>query len=310
MRVSAISLAAYLIKVKDVSEHRFKVLSDVDGKDLFEFFFDELDSLKATANNNKLAQELLRVNDLRKKKRQLTGIIETGQYGRETILFDVNKKSVAHRRAISEAEMLPFYFLLEIPEGTDEGFLILQRTGAFGIRSTLSAALGDRFTKAHSDHRLRFYPAVSSEAIDKAFESRIENIRLLRFSISSDIAESVGLGHKELEGSMEIVIKARRGKSFPMPSKFRRVMTGNKDVRELVMLDDFQPDNVKVGVRVGRQIRTLNLGDVSKFRSYYDVSDKVKMLDSGFPSFESINAAAQTVVEEMKERIYGRAAAR
>ena len=81
--------------------------------------------------------KMLRVTQYAPRHRQIHGIIETGEYGYESTLFDVNTNSVSYLRSTTDAEMLPFYFLINIPSQLDEGILLLQRTGSHGIRDVL-----------------------------------------------------------------------------------------------------------------------------------------------------------------------------
>jgi hypothetical protein len=305
----SISLAAYAVKVWSVEEKQDKQVSRfADNADLLEFFDRFLSTVKSSTLHDKDFQQVLRVQKLKKEKRRIYGVIETGEYGQESTLWDVEKKSVAHERKTTEADMLPFYFLLDIPEGPDEAVLLLQRLGMFGIRQVLHQALDRKFQERFPDYRLRLNPLVEAKEIEKYTKGKIESIRFVHFGIPSDIAEAFDSGHKEIEGRVELVVHARRGSSLPLTDKLRQFLKGDKELGKLIALDDsgFEYENIKVKSRVGRTSRTVDLANLKHLRSYYDVTDSVRVdRGSGHPQFDSIHSIASDLADRLKDDLYG-----
>lgn len=303
-----ISLASYAIRVWNIDEREADPISNFsDDADLLDFLNAFFTGLKAKVVHNEKVRQVLRVKELKVDGRQISGIIETGEYGSESELWDVKKAAVAHNRKTTEADMLPFYFLVDLPEGPDEGLLILERRGMSGIRQLLYRAVSAEFEKKYKDHRLRFDPLVQSKEIAKYAKGKIESIRFVRFDIPKDISEAFGSGHREVKGRVELVVHAQRGKSLPLNDKLNRFLRGGTKVGELIALDEtnFEYQNIKMRSRVGRSSRTIDLAREKHLRSYHDISDTVQFdPKSGNPQFDSIQQLAITLANQLKSQMY------
>jgi hypothetical protein len=145
-----VSLAAYAVKVWNPNDRDYETLSDFDGEgaDVFNFVHDVLSRIKTQTLDQKELQQAFSVPKLEKKNRTLCGTVETGQYGHESDFINVKTTKVVYKRKKDDAEMLPFYFYFEIPEGVEDGILILQRTSNFGIRKVLHWVLNMALGKA------------------------------------------------------------------------------------------------------------------------------------------------------------------
>lgn len=302
-----ISLASYAIRVWDADERAPDVLSDfADGVDLFDFLREFLGDLKKNPSHDEEGQQIVRVQEFKVAGRQIRGLIETGEYGSASELWDVRKKALAHERTITEADMIPFYFLFDLPIGQDEGFIVLERRGMLGIRTTLSHALQAAFTKKFPGYQLRFQPLVNAKEIEKYAKGKIESVHFIRFDIPKDVADAFEGGHKEVKGRAEFVVHALRGRELPLNSKLRTFLRGGTKVGDWIALDEtnFEYQNVKVTTRVGRSRRTIDFSKVKQLRSYHDITDAVKIdIKTGNPEFDSINQLAESLVEQIRSQI-------
>jgi hypothetical protein len=303
-----ISLASYAVRVWNSDDRKAEPISNFsDGEDLLDFFEKFFGGLKKKAEHDHQSQRVLRVKILKVDDRQLSGIIENGEYGSESDLWDVRKESVAYTHKRTEADMFPFYFLIDVPEGTNVGLLVLERRGMQGIRQLLYQAVSSEFEKQFKDYELRVEPLVQGNELAKYVKGKIESIRFVRFDIPKDISEAFGSGNKEVQGRVELVVHARRGKSLPLNDKLRTFMRGGTKVGDLIALDEtgFKYQNIKMQSRVGRSRRTIDLARDKHLRSYHDISDTVKFdNDSGNPEFKSIHELAKTLAEQLKAQLY------
>ncbi len=247
------------------------------------------------------------VQKLEKSSRALSGIIETGQYGIESNFINVTTKKSVYRRKKQDAEMLPFYFYVEIPEGTEDGLLILQRTAAFGIRRVLHWILKLAFENKNPDLRPKFMPLVASTEIDKFVKGKIQQVNFVRKIVPADIADSFRTGNKEVNGIMELVIKARKGSILPV-NEFIASIFKSRKVSGIFALDEdqkFPYENIKAKVKVGQSTRTINAADPGRIRSYYDITDAVKIGAGGHPVYDSIKEQAQTLASRLGAALNG-----
>jgi hypothetical protein len=302
------SLASYAIRVWNIDEREADPISSfADDSDLFDFLNDFFVGLKTKVAHDASVQQVLRVKTLNVVGRQLSGIIETGEYGSESELWDVKKASLAHMRKTTEADMIPFYFLVDLPKGPDEGLLVLERRGMSGIRQVLYHAVSSEFDHKFKDHRLRFDPLVQGKELEKYVKGKIESIRFVRFDIPKDISDAFASGHKEVKGRVELVVHAQRGKSLPLNDMLSRFLRGGTKVGELIALDEtkFKYENIKMQSRVGRSRRTIDLARTKHLRSYHDISDTVQFdPKSGNPKFDSIHGLATALAEQLKSQMY------
>jgi hypothetical protein len=84
-------------------------------------------------------------------------------------------------------------------------------------------------------------------------------------------------------------------------------VTGDKKIGQFYHLKDinFEAQEVKVDVRVGRQKRRISLGQMTT-APLYDVTDEVKIGKDGLVTFDTIHKAAESLSEGLQEGIYGK----
>ena len=305
----AISLAAYAVKVWDPEERESEPISAFDDEhDLLDFLHDCLNSLTQRSSRNEGQKQVLRVKSLKRDNRTLSGIIETGEYGIESTLLDVETGKEVHKRKTNEANMLPFYFLIDLPEGVDEGIILLQRTGMYGIRHILAGILDVMFDQRFPEYRLRFHSLVESKEIEKYQKGKVETIRFISFKIPSDITDAFDRGHKEALGHAELVVQAKRGSHLPINSTLSQFFSGKRELAKLVALKEtnFRYDDIKIRSRVGRAARTMDLSDLKRLRGYHDISDEVDLDHSGHPKLSSIHRLAEALRDRLLAKLYPR----
>lgn len=304
-----ISLAAYGIKAWNKGDKSTEILSDIDGEgsDLLDFLHDVLTEIENETLDQKELQQAMSVTKLEKRSRILTGIIETGDYGRENNIINVNTKKTVYRRKKQDAEMWPFYFFIDIPEGAEDGLLILQRTGHFGIKNLLHWVLETALTEKFPDLKLRFSHLVDQDEMAEIVRGRVQKISFVRMSIPSDVADSYDRGHAEVKGSVELVIRARKGSALPMNSWLSAILRGRRHSGVFALDDNeqFSYENVKAEVKFGHSSRTIDVGDPGRLRQYHDVTDAVTMGRDGYPNYDSIDDQAHGLAAKLRTVLYG-----
>jgi hypothetical protein len=304
-----ISLAAYSIRVSNPADREDETLSDFDGEgaDLFDFLYDVLNGIKTKTLDQEELQQALSVARLDKKTRTLSGTIGTGQYGHESDLIDVKTTRVVYKRKKNDAEMLPFHFYFEIPEGVDDGILILQRTAALGIRKVLHWVLKTAFEEKHPELVLKLSPLVAEDEVNRFIKGKIQKIHFIKKTIPADVADAWDRGHQEVRGTVELVIRANKGLVLPMNDWLAKVF-GNREVGGVFAFGDeeeFTYDNVKAQVKVGHATRTINAANPGRIRSYFDITDSVETGRDGFPQYNSIQGQAEKLAAQLRSLLYG-----
>jgi len=235
----------------------------------------------------------------------VTGIIETGEYGYSSELVHVPKKALSHKREVDEAEMLPFYFLIFIPNGRDEGIIILERFGHKGVRRTFLNNFGKYFSQSNPNFRIEINPLVTKKLIDYYLNhGGLKKIRFIKFGMCKDFEDAVDLqDHKESEGYLELTAHAPRGlnKYLPFKKRIQEVVDRKRGVNNIIELKEynFEYDKVKIEVEINKKSRTIDLSDLYKIRAYYDITDTVKMAENGHPIFKSIDEIAHDLLDDL-----------
>jgi hypothetical protein len=299
--------------VYNPNDRDYEALSDLDGEgtDALDFVHDVLSGIKTQTLDQKELQQAFSVPKLDKKDRTVSGTVETGQYGYESDFINVKTGQNVFKRKKEDAEMLPFYFYFEIPEGVEDGILILQRTSNFGIRKVLHWVLNFAFEEKHPEYKLRFPPLVSETEVDRFIKGKIQKIHFIKKSIPADLADAYDRGHEEVRGTVELVMRASKKSALPMHGLLSKIFKNKGgNVGGVFALDDdedFAYDNVKAQVKLGRATRTINAAHPGRIRSYFDVTDVVELGPNGHPRYNSIQEQAEKLAAQLRVLLYGAA---
>lgn len=68
--------------------------------------------------------------------RSVSGIIESGEFGTEENIVNITTGE-SHKKSTNDALLVPFYFMVQIPEHSKIGFLLVERISNIGIFSIL-----------------------------------------------------------------------------------------------------------------------------------------------------------------------------
>ena len=153
------SLSIYSITInKRGDKEDLQMLSDFnDGKDFYDYITSMLNVWKL---NNKTHEEenpialdeeeskAFRIGKdakgnfiMHNTGRSISGIIESGEYGTEEDVIDINTGKSIFKKKKTGALMKPFYFQFYIPKNANRAFLIVERIGVNGIMSILRNAI-------------------------------------------------------------------------------------------------------------------------------------------------------------------------
>jgi hypothetical protein len=303
------SLAVYVVKVRKKNHRQKETLSSILGEhDLLEILKKYFAEIKKESPDNEGSKIILRVVRCIEEGRSLLGTVETGEYGIESVLCHRKTRADVYKRTRDVADMWPFFFHFHIPDGTDEGILIIQRRGNYGIRQVLYELLAPRFEKQFSDLRLRIEPLVLEKEFRKLMRGKATEVRYCRYNRSSDPADSVEGGHEEKYGTAMLIFKAKRGRYFNLARQLRDVVTG-EPANEVFALEDndFKFDKVKVHLEQNGRPRQVDLNNLKNVRSYLPITDKLEELGKSPNDFDSLKAIADELLQETRKQLYGRA---
>ena len=299
-----ITLAPYWVRVRPAFGREYENLGSFrTDLDLCDVLAEDLATLQSNAADHKESQHVLEISEFARTRRQIEGIVSVGEYGLETTIMDVKAWKVALKKKKHHADMMPFYFLFDLPEGHDKGVLLLQRTGIYGAYGTLTKALGSRLQTRIADYRLIINPIIPEGALEQYVgkNAKMAEIRFIRHSLTSDISNHLSGQHRQQQGHMELIVRLAESNQFPFQNQIRRYIDGKRSLQNIIELEEtrFAYDNVKIKMKVNGTPRMVDLGHPERLRFAYDVSDQVVEAATGHPTFESMSEAAHAILEEL-----------
>lgn len=304
--VASISLTTHNIRVREKLSKRHIDFNKINGKeDFFDITHSFFNDLKTDYSDLSNIQKLTHINSFSSNigNRVFSGIIESGEYGYESTFLNKKNKSTTFKRNRDDAEMLPFYFLLYLPANKNEGILFLQRFKQYGITTVFDEAINDFFALNYSDYEVE----INSFAPDNLIQAMIANsipkkARFIKYaSKKKDIADKYKNPDKKETTQREYVVY------FPKYGKIHRplkdIIETPSSLNNLVEIDNFEYDTVKLEVKINNKPRTISLDNEQKMRPIFDITNEINTNASQHPIFESIDIFSKGFLEEFKKHL-------
>lgn len=306
-----VKLEVYTIRIRSsgITEFFLSLNNFWENTDFMIFFQEYISSFDHKLEINENQKRSLKINStnlrIEKKKRIISGIIESGDYGYESTIYNTNSGKEKYRRQIDDTEIKPFYFLIHLPENDNKGFVILQRLGIYGIHSIFKNHLTTFFKSKHENLQLDFDPFVSRQLANAFIErGNIREFTLTRYNLPPDVADKLGMnGHEQDIMSIEISIKAKKKSFLQLNNKVKNFIKNPNasifSIREFENLGFNGEHKSKIKVELNGNTRTVDLTDTGQIRPYYDIDSDVQKDISGHPLFNSIDSIAKKLITDL-----------
>jgi hypothetical protein len=308
------SLVPYTIRVKEKRTKTYLPLGDIDRLDLI----DIIDSYLRTISNS--ASDLDDTSVIQAGKynlgnRVLNGIIKGGHAGYTADLIDTQTDALSYQRKISDAELIPYYFLMKLPINADKGIVIFQKFDQSGIKEIFFEGFHGYFKmKLGDDYTLELYPLVPKDLIREYLKGRIVKVRLIKQRFPRDISDvRFDAIAEDDDFSSELIYSAKRNASLPkrildkiFPNGIDKFLeSDDKPVGSMVEVENFEFNKIKLKVRVGKSYRTIDMSDTDKLRYSQDISDEVEKDSDGHPKLNSIDSLAKEFLGNLADSVWG-----
>ncbi|WP_435138872.1 hypothetical protein [Formosa sp. A9] len=297
------------------------LLSDFLGEDFLNVLFNDfvpfLDRYPRDENNKRVFKLFKEGDDasyfsIDSTYRSITGIVETGKYGKEENVVDSNKPNDKPVFKINKnhAVQKPFFFLVCVSNKKTDNLLILERDGVLGIKQVFTKFLKDFISTRYPDYRLHVYNFIDTEIIKNYItKGDYKSITLSRNSLPHDVAERYNLNHFESRDFIvELKIKTK-GSNFINGYSKKRILeifanekSGFFTSEELKQVGFDDKSTIKVDSRYNNSKRVINLSETMKFRPYYDIL--VNINPAGHSEFDSIETEAFNLIDELQLELY------
>lgn len=317
--MSGFSLVPYTIRLRDRLNDKDVLPGNAKnwGSDLLKILDEYLESIIPVLplDPSDREKKVIRRQSHTLEARTIQGILTAGEYGYEASLVDVEEDTISYTRQMNDAELIPYYFLFRLPTNTLTGIAIFQKFGNLGVKDLFfkdfNELLRSRFGGQFS---LEMDALIPTDLVRRYLDNRIVKIRLIRYGYPREISDvNIDDIPEEEIGESEFILKAKKKGSIPekILSTLRsgvETFLGSSDapVGSILAISNFQADNVKVEVRIGKSYRTINLSNVDRLKFSEDITEKVKIdHTSGHPEFDSIDELAKTFLKDCSEATWG-----
>jgi len=271
---------------------------------LYEVAHELLTLLAAGHTHNEQQQNLLHIPRLESDGESIWGLIEAGEHGFGSRLVNVKTKKDSYKRSPDDAEMVPHYFLLNLPADTNKGLLILQRFGSRGVQVQFSRALQGAVTETAPRYILDINPHVPHEVMKYLLEGRLKGLTFTRYGLPEEIADAVGLGGKvEEQVKVRTIIDAPRNRFLPRQKWIRDLLENKRSFYEVRNELGFEAESISVTVDYSGSRRTVDFTNPERITPHIDVSDRVVTGPNGHPEFDSIHDYSKDLLRNLAKEI-------
>jgi hypothetical protein len=277
-------LIPYRIRLKRLEDDRdINNLRNIDnhGTDfltLIQTSLEYFDTARVLNNSMKT----ISVSQLERDNRDLFGIAEGGEYGISASLTHIRTlERIQNARTPLHSEEYPFLFYFRIPENNDRNFLILEQYKTFGIKTSIQRIINEKINPL--GYELKLNHLISRDLLNEIDNSRLLELRLIRYEVPMDSAERVHNGDPR-EIQEERVFKAKRHKNISLMSSLREYLASERTTAYYEVLDQ-RYDKIKMVVDRGPDTKTLTFGDTPRCLESMPL-DTPSI--GGFPEYQSL----------------------
>lgn len=236
----------------------------------------------------------------------LVGRIFSGQYGQAGEIVDAATGATTYSKKIGEALPDPFYFHIAVPDKEKRGIVCLQQSGLSGVKGLFETAVVGVFSTLYPDYRLHIRQLTVADALsDMLKDGLVEEVIVEKHEIPADIADRFGGQKKAYPGKFVYSIQPKTG--FLHGGIFKKdgliaYAKGEKKLEDVFEFDDFGFDVVKTKIRIGDDIRTINLTKPDLINSSFDITDDVVYGADGHPTTASLASEFHKIVEGLAKK--------
>lgn len=288
-----IGVTTYEINVRDENHQQYE-LHDILGQtllDIIENFANK--NLNVYEDDTQIEQiftfeKIVRKKVKNEKDQEIYEVIflriKTGEYG-----IDKRTGKTTYNKKIGDADVLPFGCCIMIPSGNyTSGVITLQSIGRSGIKTVLHRKLNEYIKSINGNLRFVMGTIVPKVYMEKFLNDGIlQSLRLVRYGIPNDDADRYGVDRGVKNIIEERVIKKPRGFLRRKMDDIKSCMNGNKRYDEIVKIDDFEIDDLKLDFKMGHRTKTISMKNLDNLIAAEDITDDIDLVN-GSPTFESL----------------------
>lgn len=297
------SINLYTIRARMQREvDNYLTLSDLveeseEYEDLFDGMVDLFNKLSAAPIKLTDIKRSTKVTMLDQNDRLLYGMIESGQYGRVGDIEDTNTGDISYTKTRADADMMPFYFFVDIPDGHNEGVIGIQSTGLFGIKSALSKIIRNHFKSLYPNIMIDINPLIPMKYFNMLIRNgSFRKVHFIRHSLPSDIAQAFSVPQRqEVKTQVKLTIDVKDMDTNAFKATIRDWLNNRDGSSDLMELVSMPYEEMALEIGLGSNNKKVYLSNPNKLRPSYRVTYLLEFDGGGNPTFDSLHEAAQEI---------------
>lgn len=232
--------------------------------------------------------------------RYFMGKINSGAYGIESKITDIETNKVVYEKKENDADIKPFYFFIAIPKENDKyeiekGIIIFQNIGVYGIKTITMKYFNkylDKYFKI-SIYSGNICPEIYVERLLN--DNKINKLIVIKNNISKDVSDNIGIGF----GRQEITYS----KLTEVGNIKEKLIKYSKSKNRIFEIEDSKYDQVKVNIQDSAgKIRMINLSNIDNLSIIESVPKEIR-LSNGYPDQEKMLQHFKKVTSEYMEKM-------
>lgn len=314
--MNTFSLSIYRIKIyKRFNKKENVILSDYDnGKSFLEQIDTMFQEWEVNPNNvlykDDKAQKVSRIqkdaqgnNIYHKHETYIDGIIESGDYGTQEDIIDIETGKSKYTKTVQDATLIPFYFMIYIDPYSSEGFLIVERIGTLGIFNLLKTAiinfinpqLIENYTLSIEPYLVPQILKIRLDAVGGAKKVRLKGVDKNQFK---DLKTEQNFG----ECTTEVIFAAPKNKTIPDIIPIISKLKNAKDKNEPIRINNIECVDVAFELDINGKTRTVTVADMKNIGTNLDITQQAELGPTNYPTYECLNREAHTILSYLMKK--------
>ena len=295
-------------------------LSDYDnGKDLlaqvkelldiwkFENIKEDSPTIAKDEDEKKISRILQNADgsfELHSLGRCISGIIESGEFGTEENIINSNTGELKYRKRAEDAQMIPFFFLFNIPEHSYYGYLIIERIRNVGIYSILTKAIQKHIErKIHANLVLKIEPFMIQEVFNRNLSVISEAKKVILRRVYSQKLNLSQIAENLVEGDdvqTDVVYRAPRNR-FLQVKQWIDKLNASKNKKGGYTFQNIEYADVAFELKIGGKVKTVSIAKINGLGTNLEITDNVELGVNGYPTYNSLKTEAQRLLSFIRD---------
>lgn len=307
--MNSYSLSVYKITINRRLRKDEKVnLSDFDnGKNFLQLVDSMFISWKDNLNRKVVKDEdIKKVSRLQKidkeswnyhlHKAYVDGIIESGDYGTQEEIIDIETGNPKYTKTTTDAALVPFYFMIYIEPNSQEGYLILERIGNIGILSVLEKAIREFIGPQMSERlTLNIVPYLIPEVLEMNLSAAEGAKKVILKGVNTNQFKNIQADTVFSDCKTEVSFVAPKNMFIPKIKSVIDSLTGKKE-NELYKVNNVECQDVAFELDINGSRRTISVAKMTSIGMNIDITKKITTNTTGYPTYKSLFQEAHNIL--------------